>query len=120
MPGLKGWKNAANKLKGLGSGASFEGITVRDGKVSHAKESVPLAGARVTVETAGDIDRRITATRLILTGPFALAMRKKKDQRELYVSVENDGAMFVVPVDPKKGAEARQFAAKVNTLASQA
>jgi len=119
LPGLKGWKDAANKVKGLGADASFEGITVRNGTVTHGKDSLPLPGARASVDTAGEIDKRITATRLVLTGPLALVWRKKKDQRELYVTVENDGAMFVVPVDPAKGAAARQFAAKLNTLASR-
>lgn len=109
-------KKAANMVKGLGADASFEGIVVKNGAISHGKETVPLAGARVSVETAGDVDRRITATRLILTGPFALAFRKKKDHRELYLTVESNGSMFVVPVDPKKGADARAFAAKATSL----
>lgn len=113
-------KKAANAVKGLGSAAAFDGVVVKNGAISHGRESLPLAGARVTVESAGDVDRRITATRLILTGPFALAFRKKKDHRELYLTVENAGSMFVVPVDPKKGEEARRFAAKVNTIAPAA
>lgn len=118
MAGLKSWKEAANKVKGLGADASFGGVIVKDGTITHGKESVPLAGARLTVESEGEVDKRITATRLVLTGPLALAWRKKKDKRELYLTVENDGAMFVVGVDPKEGLAARQFAAKVNTLAS--
>lgn len=119
MAGLKSWKEAANKVKGLRAAASFGGVIVKDGAITHGKESVPLCGARLSVESEGEVDKRITATRLVLTGPLALAWRKKKDTRELYLTVENDGAMFVVAVDPKEGLAARQFAAKVNTLASR-
>lgn len=97
--------------------ARFEGVEVKKGEIRHGRDRVPLAGARVTVDSAGEIDRRITATRLVLTGPFALAFRKKKDRRGLYLMVEGPGAAFVVEVDPKKGGEARSFAAKVNALA---
>ena len=60
----------------------------------------------------------MTATRLVLTGPLALAWRKKKDTRELYLLVEGEGWAISVPVDPKKGAEARGFAARINAAAS--
>ena len=60
----------------------------------------------------------MTATRLVLTGPLALAWRKKTDTRELYLLVEGEGWAISVPVDPKKGAEARVFAAKINAAAS--
>lgn len=95
----------------------FEGIVVKGGEIRHGRESVALAGARLTVDSAGEIDKRITATRLVLAGPFALAFRKKKDRRELYLLVEGETGSFVVEVDPKKGAEARKFAARVNTSA---
>jgi hypothetical protein len=98
----------------------FEGVVIKNGEIRYGKEGGPIAGARASVETAGDIERRITATRLVLTGPFALAFRKKKDHRELYLTVEGPGYGFVVQVDPKKSADARQFAARVNALAGSA
>jgi hypothetical protein len=98
----------------------FEGVVVKDDMIRHGRESLPLAGAHVTVDAAGEIDKRITATRLVLTGPFALAFRKKKDRRELYLMVEGEGGAFVVEVDPKKGGDARRFAARVNTMAAAA
>jgi hypothetical protein len=69
---------------------------------------------RATVETAGDIERRVTATRLLTIGIFALAAKKKKDNRELYLTVEGDTFISVREINPKKGSEARQFAAMVN------
>lgn len=79
-----------------------------------------VRGVVATVETAGDIDRRITATRLVLAGPFALAWRKKKDERELYLLVEGESFSLVARIDQTKGTEARQFAAAVNTASKQA
>lgn len=96
----------------------FGGITIRDGEIQHKDGRGPIAAARASVETAGDIERRITATRLVLTGPFALAFRKKRDHREMFLTVEGQGFAFVEPVDPKKQADARKFAARINALAS--
>jgi len=71
------------------------------------------------VETSGQLDKRITATRLIAFNVFAFGLRKKKDGRELFLTVEGDDFAFVVEFDPKRQAEARQFAAKINTAAKQ-
>lgn len=98
----------------------FAGVTIKNGEIRHKDGSGPLAGAHASVDSAGELDKRITATRLILTGPFALAFRKKKDKRELYLVVDGQGFAFVEEVDPKKGAEARKFAARLNAMASQA
>ena len=70
--------------------------------------------ATARVETAGEVRRRITATRLVGTGVVGLFWRKKLDDRELYLTVEGEGEAFVMDVDPKKGRGAREFAAKVN------
>jgi hypothetical protein len=100
-------------------GESFAGVRIDGDQISApGQASGPIAGARATVDTAGQLSRRITATRLVLTGPLALAWRKKRDERELYLLVEGVGWAISVPVDPKKGQEARTFAAKVNSLAS--
>jgi Short C-terminal domain len=82
------------------------------------KESVPLSGARATVETAGQLDKRVTATRLMLTGPLALGLRKKKDNRKLFLTIEGEGAGFVVEVHPNLERKARQFATRINAAAS--
>jgi hypothetical protein len=95
-------------------------IVVRDGEIIHAGERYPLAGAHATVDAAGAVEKRVTATRLILTGPFAFGLRKKRDSRELYLLVEGEGFGFVVELDPRKGREAREFAVELNAAASAA
>jgi hypothetical protein len=98
---------------------SFEGVTLSADSITYQRTRYPAAGAHASVETEGEIVRRYTATRLVLAGPLALAFKKKKDRRELYLTVEGNGFAFVVECNPKKGAEARQFAAKINTLGQQ-
>jgi len=94
----------------------FDGVVLNgcEGIVSYKGQKYPLP-AHATVETQGQLQSRVTVTRLLLTGPFAFALRKKRDNRELYLTVEGDGWAFVVDVDPKKGLKAREFAALVNS-----
>ena len=90
------------------------------GTVKLGREGGSVAGAVARVETAGErFEGRFTATRLALIGPFALAFKKKKDHRELYLSVEGPGYAFVVKLDPDDGAKARGFAARVNSASSK-
>jgi hypothetical protein len=46
-------------------------------------------------------------------------MAQKQDQRELYLLIEGDGWAISAPVDPKLGAEARAFAARINAAGSR-
>lgn len=82
-----------------------------------AGEGGSLEGAVATVDSAGNLDKRITASRILLTGVFALAWQKKKDNRELYILIDAPEYSMAMRVDPKKGADARKFAAGVNTIA---
>lgn len=97
--------------------SQIRGLKVQGGSIHYKGEGGAIEGCRAGVEAAGDIDRRITATRLILTGPFALGLRKKKDKRELYLVVEGSGFGFVAQVDPGAGKVARQVAARINAIA---
>jgi hypothetical protein len=98
---------------------TFADITLHDDRIeSKQGGGGPIAGARAIVDTAGEIDKRITATRLILTGPFAFGLRKKKDNRELYLLVEGRGWAISKELRPNQGAEARAFAARINAAGS--
>ena len=94
-------------------------VAVHGDEIIHGRDKHPLAGARATVDTAGAIDKRVTATRLLTTGVFAFGLRKKKDERELFLLIEGDGFGFVVDLDPKKQKEAREFAAKLNAATAR-
>lgn len=53
-------------------------VQVRDGKILHGGKNYPLVGARATVDTAGAIDKRVTATRLIPHWPIRFRDAQEK------------------------------------------
>lgn len=96
-----------------------DGVLVVDDEkrtVELAGQGGSLVGATAAVETAGAIQQRITATRLVLTGVFALAWKKKQDDRELYLLVDGTDFSMIAQVDPIKSAQARRFAAGMNSI----
>lgn len=86
-----------------------------EGTVTHS-----LDGLTARVEDSGTLNRRITATRLMTIGVFALAAKKKQDDREVYLTIEGDTVAIVRTVQfkstPEAGAAARNFAAQLNLL----
>jgi hypothetical protein len=108
------------KPKGF-QGPSRAWVVIEHGQVKNLQtdESVALTGAYADVDSAGQLEKRVTAIRLILTGPFALGLRKKKDSRELFLAVQGPDGSFLAEVDPKKQAEARRLAMTVNTEAGK-
>lgn len=98
-------------------GAKFEGAHLSGEGVRYKGTLVPLP-ATARVETAGEVRRRATLSRTVMTGGIGFFFLKKKvDDRELYLTVEGAGESFVLQVDPKKGKAAREFAAAVNSAA---
>jgi hypothetical protein len=95
-------------------------VKIKDGQVKTKQGSGPLAGAHASLETVGQINSRFTATRLALAGPLALAFKKKKDQRELYLTIEGNGYYALLPIDPKQSKHAYQFVGLFNNAALQA
>lgn len=95
------------------------GLKVDDASIAYRGARHPIAGAHAAVETSGDLDRRVTATRLVAAGLLAFAWRKTTDRRALYLTVEGDGYAFVVPLDPDRETVARRIAARINALASR-
>lgn len=76
----------------------------------------PLEGVSATVETAEELHRRITATRVVLTGVFALALKKKTGGTS-FLTVEGPGFAWVEEVGRKEKKDAVEFAAKVRATA---
>lgn len=116
------WKQPTlREALGRPSRLEFGGFVLEGGEtLIYKKTRYPVAGAEARVESVGDIQRRITATRMLTTGVFAFAFKKKIDERELYLSVSGDSFEFVVSLDPKRGAEARMFAAQVTMAGKRA
>jgi hypothetical protein len=99
---------------------------------------IPLAAIRnASVEGAGEIDRRVTATRVFGLGLGAWAMKKREDSTANYLTIEYErrGRMTTVifeadtlpsfgkrnlPGQGPRRQEARRFAAEVKSRAAKA
>lgn len=83
----------------------------------------PLAGLSAQVEDSGTLNRRITATRLLTIGVFALAARKKQDDREVFLTIEGPNTAILETVSLKQAKDAavkaRQFANQINLRSRQ-
>jgi hypothetical protein len=79
----------------------------------------PLAGATIRVETSGSVNRRVTATRVLALGVFAVAAKKRQDDRQVFLTVEHELFAVAVEVPAAKLAAAHQLAAALNTRAGQ-
>lgn len=98
---------------------TLDGAIVIDrdaGTVHLGSAGGPLSGAVAAVQTAGAIRTRLSATRVVAVGVLALALRKKVDERELYLTVDAPTFQFVAKVDPRRGDDARKFAARISSL----
>ncbi|MFJ3826224.1 hypothetical protein [Streptomyces nodosus] len=109
-------KAAAKALLELrAAAAAVGGLMVRKDPMrftSPGQMDVPVTGATITVDR-GEAAKRITATRVALTGIFALAL--KKDATKLYVTIEGaDGSVMILSCSAKKELDARKFAALVH------
>lgn len=88
----------------------------KDGIIRARLDFGSIAGCTAHVETEGELQRRVTATRLLTIGVFAFAAKKKKDERALYLTVEGPEVSFVIDVKPKDSQQARMAAATINRL----
>jgi hypothetical protein len=94
-------RQLAAQFAAAGAEGRGEAVTDLQGKsvwlkgdvVEYGEQRVPVAGARATVETTN---------------------------RELFLTIEGTVEIIVAELDPKKGADARRLAAKINGLAKQA
>lgn len=87
-----------------------------DATVRAGRQTLPIAGTTVEF-SAGNAHRRVTATRMALTGPLAFALKKDAGHNFL-VFTAADGRQCVTTVEPKRTSSAMQFAAEFNSLAS--
>lgn len=90
-------------------------VKVKDGNVYIGKDGGPMKGARASVETAGEVEARFTATRILLLGVFALAFKKKKDNRDMWLTIEGEDFIIGTPVKDDK--KARLWANRFNQYA---
>jgi hypothetical protein len=106
-------KAAAKRMRQITATAASAGLTVMGGQFrAPNQDPVPVEGARITIERGEEAGKRVTATRVLLTGLFALAI--KKDMNQLFITIENGGKVILCPVPVRKEAQARVLATQVN------
>ncbi|MCO1337608.1 hypothetical protein BJH93_01660 [Kocuria polaris] len=98
----------------------FDKVVLRKDRVQMLsgadKGSYPLQGVEATVDTGEALSKRVTLTRLVATGAFALAWRKKQGG-ESFLAIEGPDFAWMVLVKRGQYAKAKTFAAKVNEAA---
>ena len=112
----------------LGTLVRFDDIAVTPTRIAYRSGrrilSNPLRGVHAHVESVGQLTTRITATRLVPLGVFALALRKRTDDRSVFLIVEGPGLAIVreIPVRANPGIQraAREMAAAINAQAATA
>jgi hypothetical protein len=74
------------------------------------EERVALAGAEATVTGSGDLHRHV---------PTGVFLRDTTDTRELYLTIKANDGELVARLGPDQQQAAREFAARLNTMAKQ-
>ena len=106
-------KAAAKRMRQITATAAGAGLTVMGGQFrAPNQDPVPVDGARITIERGEEAGKRVTATRVLLTGVFALLL--KKDMNQLFITIENGDKVMLCPVPAKKEGAARILATMVN------
>ncbi|MEU0808783.1 hypothetical protein [Streptomyces sp. NPDC005970] len=106
-------KAAAKRQRQITAAAAAAGLTVMGGKFrAPNQDPIAIDGARITIERGEEAGKRVTATRVLLTGLFALAL--KKDMNQLFITIENSNQVMMCPVPAKKEGAARILATMVN------
>jgi|SRR5690625_1998162 len=90
---------------------------VKGSGVGH--DRVPVSGVGARVESGSDLERRVTATRLVALGVLAFGAKKKRGG-ESWLTVEGPDVFWTEEVKRGDAAKARKFAAAVNDAAKKA
>jgi len=120
----------ANAIEKTRAKSKADGVVAFIGDVRLTQDALlvgetkyPLAGLHATVEDSGSVNRRLTLTRLATLGVAAVAIPKKLDDRDVYITIEGPGVAVVrvmhVKKVPNAGGIARQFAARLNMMAQE-
>lgn len=119
----KRFKDSVEKLKNTSfvSLQTNEGILFVDTENASIKYDFEtnfsdLNGAEIIVGSQGEIEKRITATRLLTVGVFAFAFKKKKDNRELFLIIQGPNVNIQVQLQPSQRIEAESFSKKSKLL----
>ena len=93
-------------------------ITIQDTTISSKGERHSLKGVHAYLEDGSALESRITATRLLLFGPFALAMKKRKGG-EKYLIVEGPDFAYMTMVKRQNISKAVRFKPEIVNAAAK-
>lgn len=93
-------------------------ITIQDTTISSKGERHSLKGVHAYLEDGSTLESRITATRLLLFGPFALAMKKRKGG-EKYLIVEGPDFAYMTMVKRQNISKAVRFKTEILNAAAK-
>lgn len=93
--------------------AAFADCRLGADKIHKGLRSWPVAGAKADFEHGANVGSRVTASRVLMTGIFALAL--KKNRNKVYVMIElADGEQLLVEGKAKDEKKARTLAQNIN------
>lgn len=101
------------KGKRLGT---YRGVHLYERWIETPHGNGPVAGTVASVDA--QVSSRITATRLVAVGVFALAAKKKTGAN--YLSIDGPALASVIECPPDQGTPARQFAVKITNAGKTA
>ena len=73
----------------------------------------------MSVEDGQALERRVTVTRIVLLGIFALAAKKKSGGTK-YLTVDGDGFFWAMEVDRKRVKDAQRFVMRAKSMLARA
>jgi hypothetical protein len=83
-------------------------------RLRHGADNEPLKGMTVDLKDGAPLQQRVTATRLLLLGPLALAAQKKSGG-DSYIEFSGPGFHWASEVDLKQRDEAIRFVERVRS-----
>jgi hypothetical protein len=106
----------------------FPGLMFDDETVTYQGVTQSIAGSTAVVDTAGELDRRPTLSRVAVGGVLFGALgavggglvQKKVDGRQVFVLIDGPLAAWAVPAKPDQYGDATRFVALFNTAAKTA
>lgn len=116
---VKAWMSAnlTNQVASLGNIHTYSDRIVKFPVLLGEPEVQPLTGVTVTIDAVGSVAYKGSLTR---TAVSLGTWQKKKDTRELWVTVEGPDFVWIVKYPPQLSGAARKFAAKVLNASKQA
>jgi hypothetical protein len=96
--------------------STLEKYTLRGNNLRTGLKSWDVTGASAIFEQGATRKARLTATRAVMLGVFALAV--KKDTSQVYVTVDlANGEQVIIEAPVKREKQAREFAQAINKAA---